>query len=62
MKQMEYSICSTDDVIVYSRNALGRLKSTWLSVELNLLLRALILVKSGCFPDRETLQLATRIK
>ena len=31
----------------------GEIKST--SVELNLLLRALILVKSGCFTDRETL-------
>ena len=41
---------------MYGRNALGRLKSTWLSVELNLLLHALILVKSGCFTDRETLQ------
>ena len=28
---------------------MGRLKSTWSSVELNLLLRAFILVKSGCF-------------
>ena len=35
----------------------GELKSTWSSVELNLLLCAFILVKSGCFTDRETLQL-----
>ena len=34
----------------------GELKSTWSSVELNLLLCAFILVKSGCFTDRETLQ------
>ena len=40
---------------------MGELKSTWSSVELNLLLCAFILVKSGCFTDRETLQLATRM-
>ena len=33
----------------------GKIKSTWASVELNLLLHALILVKSGCFTNRETL-------
>ena len=32
-------------------------KNTWSSVELNLLLCAFILVKSGCFTDRETLQI-----
>ena len=40
---------------------MGELKSTWSSVELNLLLCAFILVKSRCFTDRETLQLATRM-
>ena len=40
---------------------MGEFKSTWSSVELNLLLCAFILVKSGCFTDRETLQLATRM-
>ena len=40
---------------------MGELTSTWSSVELNLLLCAFILVKSRCFTDRETLQLATRM-
>ena len=58
---LQHHYCSIYDVIVYGRNELWVIKSTWSIIELTVL-RALNLVESGCFTDRETLQLATSIK
>ena len=50
------------DVIVYGRKVLwGEIKKHMVGVSSQICLRA-SLVKSGCFTDLETLQLATRIK
>ena len=54
--------CSIDDVIVYGRNELWVIKKHMVKCRVESVVCAFILVKSGCFTDRETLQLATRIK
>ena len=52
-----YSFCSIDDVIVYGRNELWVIKKHMVKCRVESVVCAFILVKSGCFTDRETLHL-----